>query len=42
MFIDKMQGAIDVEILDSYRWIKDSNPDLQAKIVERLKESYNK
>lgn len=27
-----MQSAIDVEILDSYRWIQESNPTLQKKI----------
>jgi hypothetical protein len=36
MFIEKMQAAIDVEIFDSYRWIKDSNPSLQFRIVEKL------
>lgn len=37
LFIEPMQRAIDVEIFDSYRWLKDSNPDLQRQIVERLK-----
>ncbi len=37
LFIEKMQSAIDVEIFDSYRWIKDSNPSLQLQIIEKLK-----
>jgi hypothetical protein len=41
LFIEKMQGAIDVEIFDSYRWIKDSNPSLQLQTIERLKAVYN-
>ncbi|MGX7687823.1 hypothetical protein ACWA1C_11710 [Flectobacillus roseus] len=41
IFIEKMQGAIDVEIFDSYRWIKDSNPSLQIQTIDRLKAAYN-
>ena len=41
IFIEKMQAAIDVEIFDSYRWIKNSNPSLQIQIVDRLKAAYN-
>ena len=41
LFIEKMQGAIDVEIFDSYRWIKDSNPSLQIQTADRLKAAYN-
>jgi hypothetical protein len=41
LFVEKMQGAIDVEIFDSYRWIKDSNPFLQLQTVDRLKAAYN-
>jgi hypothetical protein len=41
LFIENMQGAIDVEIFDSYRWIKDSNPPLQLQTIDRLKAAYN-
>lgn len=40
IFIPLMQEAIDVEILDSYRWIHESNPALQVKIQERLNLAY--
>lgn len=36
-----MQNAIDVEILGSYRWIKDSDPALQIIISGKLKAAYN-
>jgi len=41
LFIEQMQRAIDVEIFDSYRWVKDSNPSLQNQIVDRLRTTYN-
>jgi len=41
IFIGQMQNAIDVEILGSYRWIKDSDPALQIIISGKLKEAYN-
>lgn len=41
LFIEKMQGAIDVEIFDSYRWIKDSNPTLQLETIDRLESGNN-
>jgi hypothetical protein len=36
MFIEKMQNAIDVEILGSYRWLEEINPGLNQGIIERL------
>lgn len=36
LFISKTQEAMDVEILDSYRWIKDSRPELQQRIEARF------
>lgn len=41
LFIKKMQEALDVEIFDSYRWIKDSNPYLQLQTVDKLKAVYS-
>lgn len=29
LFIEKMQNALDVSVMDAYRWLKDSNPLLQ-------------
>jgi hypothetical protein len=37
MFIEKMQNAIDVEILDSYGWLEEINPRLNQGIIERLR-----
>jgi hypothetical protein len=42
IFIDKMQAAIDVEILESYRWVKDSNPSLQLQIIDCIKSTVQK
>jgi hypothetical protein len=36
MFVEKMQNAIDVEILDSYGWLEEINPRLNQGIIERL------
>jgi hypothetical protein len=36
MFIRKMQDAIDVEILGSYAWFQDINPELNSEIIKRL------
>jgi len=41
LFIDKMQGAINVELFDSYHWLKDSKPNLQLQTIDRLKAAYN-
>jgi hypothetical protein len=37
VFIEKMQNAIDVEILDSYAWFEEINPRLNQGIIERLR-----
>ena len=42
MFIEKMQAAIDVEIFDSYNWVKDSDPALYLQTIKKLKEGFNK
>ena len=36
LFIRKMQDAIDVEILDSYAWLEDIEPELNKQIIKRL------
>jgi len=36
MFIRKMQDAIDVEVLDSYAWLEDIEPELNNQIIHRL------
>jgi hypothetical protein len=41
-FVRKMQDAIEVEILGSYNWIKDSKPVLYFQSIERLNAAYNK
>lgn len=41
LFVEKMQGAIDVEIFDSYHWLRDSKPYLQLQATDRLKAAYN-
>lgn len=35
-FVETMRETISVEILDSYRWIEDSNPQLQARVIGYL------
>ncbi len=37
MFIERMQSAIDVEIMGSYNWIRDDDPLLHAQTVMFLK-----
>lgn len=41
-FIQKMQDAMEVEIMGSYNWIKDSNTVLYLQTIERLNAAYNK
>lgn len=36
LFIGKMQSAIDVEILESYRWLELWKPELNKSILDRL------
>lgn len=40
-FIQKMQHAMEVEILGSYNWIKDSNSVLYLQTIEKLNAGYN-
>ena len=37
MFVSKMQDAIDVEILDSYAWLEEINPELNYEILRRVR-----
>ncbi len=37
LFIEKMQGAMDVEMLDSYQWIKDAHWDLHTQIIKTIR-----
>lgn len=41
-FVNKIQDAMEVEILNSYKWIKDSKPVLYFQSIERLNAAYNK
>jgi hypothetical protein len=36
LFVEKMQSAIDVEILDSYAWLENSNPGLNTRILSMI------
>ena len=38
MFLEKMQNAIDVEPLDSYIWLDESDPSFYLEIFKKLKE----
>jgi len=37
LFIDKMQGAIDVEICGSYHWLGEIKPELSQEILNKLR-----
>lgn len=37
LFIEKMQLAINVEMMESYRWLELINPRLNSRLLERLK-----
>lgn len=37
LFIEKMQNALEVSVMDAYRWLKDSNPALQELTERKLK-----
>ncbi len=37
LFMEKMQSAIDVEILDSYAWLEIVDPSLNERLLDRIK-----
>lgn len=37
LFVRKMQLAIDVEMLDSYRWLEQVDPEFNERLLDRLK-----
>jgi hypothetical protein len=39
MFIDKMQGAIDVEIFGSYNWLEEIAPEVNRQIFNSIQQS---
>lgn len=41
MFIGKMQAAIDVEVLNSYTWLEEADPEFNQMIMEKLRNQFS-